>query len=186
MAAEALVMMGEIDCRQDCFTQTPVVSVSNTCTQTTILCNQVGVQACSRSASRRTQTDFVAPTTMFSATYLKSKDEDYSLVKFYTGLPTWKVFDHVLSILLPHIPKQWSKCKLTPKDEFLLVLMRLRLNLLLDDLACRFCIAKSTVISIFNVWIDVMAVRLQFLIKWAPKEIVQANMPKIFKETSSY
>ena len=28
-----------------------------------------------------------------------------------------------------------------------------------------------------------MATRLEFLIKWSPKEIVQANMPKIFKET---
>ena len=28
-----------------------------------------------------------------------------------------------------------------------------------------------------------MATRLKFLIKWAPKEIVQDNMPQIFKET---
>ena len=28
-----------------------------------------------------------------------------------------------------------------------------------------------------------MATRLKYLIKWAPKEIVQDNMPQIFKET---
>ena len=65
----------------------------------------------------------------------------------------------------------------------LLVLMRLRLNLLIEDLAYRFGIAKSTVTNVFNTWIDVMATRLKFLVKWPTWEMAQANMPQIFKET---
>ena len=61
--------------------------------------------------------------------------------------------------------------------------MRLCLDLRVQDIAYRFSIAKSTVVTIFNAWIDVMAIRLQFLIKWSPKEIIQASMPQIFNET---
>ena len=65
----------------------------------------------------------------------------------------------------------------------LLVLMRLRLNLLIEDLAYRFGIAKSTVTNVSNTWIDVMATQLKFLIKWPTQEMAQANMPQILKET---
>ena len=159
------------------------MSVKNSCTQITVLSNQMGVQACPKQMNRSAQTESVRPKNLFSAESLEESDEDESKIKFYTGLPSWDVFDHVLSLLLPHISKKWSMSKLSPDDELLLVLMRLRLNLMIEDLAYRFSIAKSTVTSIFTMWIDVMAVRLKFLINWAPKEIVQTNMPKIFKET---
>ena len=66
--------------------------------------------------------------------------------------------------------------RMTQQDEFLLVLMRLCLNLQVEDLAYRFHVAKSTVSHIFGTWIDIMAIRLKFLIKWPTKEMVQANM----------
>lgn len=59
--------------------------------------------------------------------------------------------------------------------------MRLCLNLFIEDLAYRFNISKSTVSRIFQKWIDVMAIRLQFLITWHSKNIVHTNMPQIFK-----
>ena len=52
-----------------------------------------------------------------------------------------------------------------------LVLVILRLNLL-EDLDYRFDIAKSTVSHVFSTWIDVMAIRLKFLVKWPTKEMV--------------
>ena len=59
--------------------------------------------------------------------------------------------------------------------------MRLRLDLRVEDTAYRFSIAKSTVVTIFNAWIAVMAICLKFLIKWSPKEIIQTSMPQIFR-----
>ena len=104
--------------------------------------------------------------------------------RFYTRLPTWEVFLHVFSTLVIHISrKRASRTRMTQQDKLLLVLMRLRLNLLIEDLAYRFDVAKSTVSHIFSTWIDIMAIRLKFLIKWTTKEMVQANMPQLFRET---
>ena len=138
------------------------------------------VQVCTPGIGKSVQTDLHG-LKCFGALFIEGND---SMTKFYTGLPSWDVFEHVYSILISHVPKKWSaNSKLQPRDELLLVLVRLRLNLLLEDIAYRFGIAKSTVTTIINLWIDVMAMRLKFLIKWVPKEIVQDNMPQIFKET---
>ena len=88
----------------------------------------------------------------------------------------------VFSFIHLHTKTKWQH-KLNLKDEFLLVMMRLRLGLLFEDLAYRFNIAKSTASSIFTDWINVMAVHQKFLIKWLPREIIQSNMPQLFKET---
>ena len=74
---------------------------------------------------------------------------------------------------------------LRPIDEFFLVLMRLRLGLLLEDLAFRFCISKSTCSSIVDVWIDYLSVKLDFLVSWPSREIVNETMPSQFQEKHS-
>lgn len=66
-------------------------------------------------------------------------------------------------------------------DEFLLVLMRLRLGLLLEDLADRFHISVTTCGTIFNKWIDYLDVQLAFLVKWPSKDIIQETMPTSFR-----
>ena len=141
-------------------TQTATTSVQNSFTQTCIVTSkQRGIQVQPKIASAGIQTDFVEHR-CFSASCMEDND---SMTKFYTGLSSWKVFEHVFSILLPHIPRKRSlRSKLTPKDEFFLVLMRLRLDLRVEDIAYRFSIAKSTVVTIFNAWINVMAIRLKF------------------------
>ena len=118
------------------------------------------VQACPSIIGKSVQTDLHG-LKCFGALFIEGND---SMTKFYTGLPSWDVFEHVYSILISHVPKKWSaNSKLQPRDELLLVLVHLRLNLLLEDIA--FGIAKSTVTTIINLWIDVMATRLKFLIK---------------------
>ena len=89
----------------------------------------------------------------------------------------------VLNLVAPHVPKARSSTKLKYEDELLLVLMKLRLNLMFEDLAVRFNIGQSTADDIFQKWIDVIFVRLKFLIAWPEKDIVQSNMPQIFKDT---
>ena len=53
--------------------------------------------------------------------------------------------------------------KLRLIDEFFLVMMRLRLDLLLEDIACRFHISKSTCGLIVNKWISYLSTKLSFL-----------------------
>ena len=86
----------------------------------------------------------------------------------------------------PYVPRfRKSKSKLTLRDELLMVLMRLRLSLLVADLSYQFKISNSTVTTVFFQWIEVLYSRLKFLVMWPSREILQHNMPQIFKETFS-
>ena len=98
--------------------------------------------------------------------------------KFYTGLPSWGVFLHVYLFLSPYVK---PVAPLTLEDEFLLVLVRLRLGSLLDDLAMRFGISITSATRCFGKWLELMFFRLQFLIKWPSRDILERNMPVAFK-----
>ena len=111
---------------------------------------------------------------------LKGNDEG---TKFYTGLPSWGVFQHLVSFLSTCYPNLNStQAKLSPADGLLLTLMRLRLNLRVEDLAYRFNVAVSTAGNVFHRWIEVMHVHLKFLIKWPTQQMCRTNMPPIFKD----
>lgn len=125
--------------------------------------------------------------------------------KFYTGLPKkdlfYKLFDH----LQPKIktmrywrgekntvlcannlkrkylssPKKFGpQRKLVQIDEFLLVLMKLRLGLLELDLADRFNITTSTVSSTFFTWMKMLSIELKGMIEYPPQDHVFSNLPK--------
>ena len=102
-----------------------------------------------------------------------------SQIKFYTGLPAWVVFLHLFMFLSPFLPQPRA---LSLMDEFLLTLMRLRLNLMLEDLAYRFRVSSSTASRIFLKWLDLMYARLKFLVAWPSRDIMEKNMPMVFKQ----
>ena len=52
----------------------------------------------------------------------------------------------------------------------------------MEDLSYRFGISLTSVIEIFQKWIEVMLVHLKILIKWPTQEIAFQNMPQIFKD----
>ena len=106
---------------------------------------------------------------------------DDECTKFNIGLPSWAVFYH-LATFLSSCCHNLSQSKLSPSNGLMLTLMRLRLNLLAEDLAYRFNIASSTASDIFNRYIDLMHVHLRFLIKWPTQETCRANMPCLFKD----
>ena len=92
------------------------------------------------------------------------------------------MFLKVFSLLAVCVPKKGHHSLLSLKDELLIVLMRLRLNLMLEDLGYRFHVSKSTISRIFQAWIDVMYARLKFLIVWPSRDVVRHNMPQVFKD----
>ena len=95
----------------------------------------------------------------------KGSNED---VLFYTGIPDC----HTLEALFDGM-KDDQQLKGKSKggrpsslvDEFFLVLLRLHLGLLLEDLAARFRISLSTCGRIFNKWVDYLDVQLSFLVQ---------------------
>ena len=116
----------------------------------------------------------------FSIASIEGNDK---ATRFYTGLPTWVVFLHLYMFLSPFMyTVNHSHHFVNVENELLLVLMKLRLNLKVEDLAYRFGIAQSTVCRICQRWLDVMYKRLRFLIHWPERDILWQNMPESFKQ----
>lgn len=130
----------------------------------------------------------------------KMKTNDNN-VKFYTGIPTYERLMALYEYLDPgedcinfsflhknskvpvnHENKQFEcEIKLKPKEQFLLVLMRLRLGLFEEDLADRFGISTTLVNRIMITWLNAMYVKLGQLNIWPTRENIDSSMPEIFK-----
>lgn len=100
----------------------------------------------------------------FGIRTIKANDEK---TKFYTGLLSWSVFLYHFLFLAPP-PSPFSNLSL--ESELFLVLVRLRLGLLLEDLAARFKIHSSVASRVFQKWLDIMFVCLSFLIGWPERD----------------
>ena len=60
-------------------------------------------------------------------------------------------------------------------QELIMVLMKLRLNVPLQDLAYRFDISLSTVSRTFSTWLTVMDIRLSPIIRWLERDELWHN-----------
>ena len=74
--------------------------------------------------------------------------------------------DHVLSV----------------EDEFLLVMMKLRLGLTNLDLAMRFNVAEATISNTFITWLNLLFIQLGTLKIWPHRNVILENRPKKVKE----
>ena len=86
-------------------------------------------------------------------------------------------------IVTPDYIKRAPKRNLYPKQEFFLVLVRLRLGLLEEDLACRAGISQSHMSRICITWFDFLHCRFRPLPIWPSRSCVDETMPKCFKDT---
>ena len=108
---------------------------------------------------------------------------DDKRTKFYTGLTTFFLFQTVFDSVAPLVQLfQKMTGKLTLMDEFLMVLMKLRLGLLNEDLGYRFGVSNSTVSRTFHKWLESMYIRLKPCIRWPDKETVRKTLPIAFKK----
>lgn len=107
--------------------------------------------------------------------------ENDDKTKFYTGIANFVLLTHVFNLVAKHI-KHTSTNVLPPFLEFVITLMKIKLNCPFQDLAYRFGISVSTVSRIFDKWIDIMSTRLQFLILWPQREELIKTMPLVFKQ----
>ena len=101
--------------------------------------------------------------------------------KFYTGLPNSLVLKQIFELCEPYISLN-SQSSLSKFQQLVLVLMRLRLNLPLKDLAYRFQVSLSTVCRIWHKLVNVLHQRLGFLIEWPEREMLKATMPMEFRQ----
>ena len=120
-----------------------------------------------------TQTD---PTPSVSAHDLNNKD-----FIFYTGLCAdsfWQLLRALLTLC-----SQPLNTKLAVHQQFLLVLMRLRLSLLFTDLGKRFWVSRSTASEIFTFWRPILASFMrEKVISWLPRDTLNRIRPKSFRQ----
>ena len=72
--------------------------------------------------------------------------------------------------------------KLRLDQEFLIIMMKLRLGLLTNDLAFHFQVSQGKVSQIIITWIKLMSRELGVLIVWPSKGQISATLPACFKQ----
>ena len=124
-------------------------------------------------------------------------------MNFYTGLSTIALFNATFLLSKPYLPIlpigrvlmdqiEYQSCKANPvsklkrlsqRDELILTLMRLRLNLLNEDLADRFGISTGLCSQTFTTWIKIISQVLgNALIVCLPRDSILNNLPHCFNK----
>ena len=112
----------------------------------------------------------------FTEEYFADHDDR---VRFYTGLPGFDVLKATFSFISPFVTRRSKSLSLF--QEFIMVLMKLRLNVPLQDLAYRFGVSLSTVSRTFSTWLTVMDIRLSPIIRWPERDELWHTMPLCFQ-----
>ena len=131
---------------------------------------------------------------LFRLENIKNND---SQVCYYTGFSSFfalKSFYDYLGPATDHLSyshdapipdEQVKRCRsraLPPLEEFFMTMLRLRAGLFEQDIANRFQVSQSTVSRIVCTWINFLYLKLKDIPLWPPRELVQMNMPKQFRE----
>jgi len=100
-------------------------------------------------------------------------------MKYLTGLPTFGV----LMLMFKHVEDYLdSKESISKFQQFVLTLMRLRLNIEFKLIGYLVGVSAQTVSRVFYSVLHVMYVRYEFLVLWPLRNTLHASMPLSFKE----
>jgi len=126
--------------------------------------------------------DLSAKLEMHLPPFCEESLKDDSIVSFYTGLPNLKILKAIFNHVCITLPCERSgQCKLSKFQEYMLVMLKLRINCPLVDLSYRFNVSPSTVSRILHKWIVQIDIRLKGLIIWPERENLQKTMPNCFR-----
>lgn len=100
--------------------------------------------------------------------------------KYYTGFK-YTLIQHIFKEVEPYIPTT-STTVLSPFNQLLLTLVKLRLNLHFKDLAYRFKISPSTSSTYFLNTIEILYERFKSLVIWPDRSVYKKNIPSCFRE----
>lgn len=96
-----------------------------------------------------------------------------------TGIPEWCVFYSLYKFIACDL---LNSPKLTKFAMFIMLFLKIRLNLFDEDIAFRFDVHSSTVSRNFHRVLDILAVKTAPLIKWLERDILWATMPMSFRK----
>ena len=116
--------------------------------------------------------------------YRKMDESDFKedkKVTFYTGLSSSITLMALFNLISPGLSDR-KNSKLTKFQKFIVTLMRLRCNLMIQDLAYRFGVSITTISRAFAEVIDLLYVNLLDLIVWPNRDDLIKTMPLCFRE----
>ena len=102
-------------------------------------------------------------------------------VKYYTGLPSFTILFAVFNYVVGRNALDNCKEALPYFQQFVMALIKLRLNLGDQDLSYRFGVSQSTVSRYITKWLNGMYNRMKPLIKWPSREVLRETMPMEFR-----
>ena len=137
-------------------------------------------------------------------TNLHEKTKTDAKMRFYTGIASVALFNTIFTLIKPYIPhitywigpthamrilkrtgREKIPTSLNPHDEFFSTLMRLRLELLNEDVADCFDISPTKSSFIFTTWINLLSKLLKSLVASLPREAIRDNLPEAFIKTGN-
>ncbi|XP_013393134.1 uncharacterized protein LOC106160908 [Lingula anatina] len=100
-------------------------------------------------------------------------------ISFYTGLPSFETLKLVFDYVEAHMTETRS---LTKEAQFMLCLIKLKMNYTIQDIAYQLDVSHVTVYRHFYSTLNLLHQRLGFIVKWPDRETLTASMPATFKE----
>ena len=113
--------------------------------------------------------------TPFTEASMKDKPDEF--IQHYTGLPNFAVLKTIYDFIAP----SQHRGKLAPFQEYLVTLIKLRLNSSIQDISYRFDVSTSTISRILLKWLTIMDVHLSRLILWPERQDLRKTMPECFR-----
>ena len=102
-------------------------------------------------------------------------------LKTLTGLQSFSLLECLIEMLKNDFGKSLKVHQMPLKDQIILTLMRLKVNLTFAALSVLFECSGTTCKSIFEDVIQHLSCHLKDVIQWLPKEIIMNNMPQVFR-----
>lgn len=99
--------------------------------------------------------------------------------RFYTGLLDYHPLTRTFKFVSPNVTRRTKTLSLF--QEFVMVLIKLRLHVPNLDLPYRFEVSPPTVSHVFKAWMEVLYVHLLPLISWPEREELWRTMPRCFQ-----
>ncbi|XP_057310310.1 uncharacterized protein LOC130648287 [Hydractinia symbiolongicarpus] len=109
--------------------------------------------------------------------HLKKKPAKF---KYNTGINKDQ-FDTVFDMVKDSLPKKF-RSKMPFKDQLLMTLAKLRLNLQFENMADQFNCPRSTAHEVFQRWIDLLSTKLSWLIHWPDHDASIHSLPNVFRQ----
>ena len=170
----------------DAATNTDVLQKGDISTQTE--CEVSVTKYCDAS----TQTDRDEDNDYSTPLRVEQIQDNCDAIKFYTGFPSFQLLMACFTFLGPAVSRlsyedhikltKGKPHKLSPLNEFFLMLCRLRLGLYEQDLAYRFQISQTSVSRICSTWINFCFFKFKELPIWPTRTIIDSHMPCIFQD----